>query len=63
MKILLRAWGAIAIASMLIYGFAGVGFWAPLSDHYGFARFMILFAFHVGGVFAIITYIDIKDAP
>lgn len=52
----LFVWAVLATASMLFYGFTGVGFWSPLQGSNDFFRFAILFIFHVSGPFSFLLY-------
>jgi hypothetical protein len=50
------AWGLLSLLSMLVFAFTGAPLWAPVGvDGEGFIRFSILFAFHLGGVIALIA--------
>lgn len=39
---------ALAVVSLLVYGFTGVTWWVPLTNHPGdFGRFMVLVVAHI----------------
>ena len=45
MKVLAYCWSLIALASMLLYAFSGVGLWSPIYEGDGF-RVVFLYLFH-----------------
>ena len=59
MKIALFAYAALAATSTLLYGFAGITLWAPLTSDDGF-RMIVLFAAHIMAIPAIALAVEME---
>ena len=59
MRRLLLTWGILAIVSMVVYGFTGFRFWSQIQGEPDLFRAAVVFAFHVGGVAALIARVDL----